>query len=81
YHKGLYAAAVQHLETAAAAGGAVCKYHLAMAYFRAGEKTRARATLDAALRLDPNVPEAKMARELIAGAEASSSLSGARLPR
>lgn len=81
YHKGLYAAAVRHLETAAAAGGAVRKYHLAMAYFRAGEKTRARAALDAALRLDPNVPEAKMARELIAGAEASSSLSGARLPR
>lgn len=76
YHKGLFTSAVRHLEVAAAEGGAVRKYHLAMAYFKAGEKARARATLDAALRLDPNVPEAKMARELIAGLKTSSSLSG-----
>jgi len=67
YNKGLFASAVQYLEPAAAQGPAIRKYHLAMAYFKAGEKTRARMTLDAALRIDPNLPEAEMARQLIAG--------------
>ena len=65
YRKGLYPSAVRQLERAAPRStNAVWKYHLAMAYAKVGEAGRARASLDAALKLNPNVREAKMARDV-----------------
>jgi tetratricopeptide (TPR) repeat protein len=68
YRKGLYGSAMQYLQRAGAAnepGAAVRKYHLAMAYAKAGDMKRAREVYGAALRLNPNLPEANTARELI----------------
>jgi Tfp pilus assembly protein PilF len=66
YRKGLYAAAIPHLERAAAKGGdAVWTYHLAMAYAKSGDLARGRRTLQAALKENPDVPEAKLAKEVI----------------
>ena len=66
YHKGLYSPAIKYLERATAGPGSVAwKYHLSMAYAKAGDVTRGRATLEAALRLNPNLPEAKEAREVV----------------
>ena len=66
YRKGLYTVAVPHLEHAAAQKGSVVpKYHLAMAYAKSGERTRSRTVLDAALKLNPNVPEAEMAKQVV----------------
>jgi Tfp pilus assembly protein PilF len=62
YLKGLYPSAVSELQRAAASGGAVSKYHLAMAYAKAGDVNRGRATLQAALKENPGLPEAKMAQ-------------------
>jgi Tfp pilus assembly protein PilF len=36
-----------------------------MAYAKAGNQQRARTTLEDALRVDPNVPEARAAKELV----------------
>jgi Tetratricopeptide repeat. len=67
YQKGMYAMAVTHLESAAAhAGTAVHKYHLAMAYLKAGDPARGRQNLEAALKMNPNLPEAQMARQIFA---------------
>jgi tetratricopeptide (TPR) repeat protein len=64
YQQGLYPLAVVQLEAAnAKAGTAVRKYHLAMAYLKAGKPDRGRQTLDAALRMDPRLPEAQAARQ------------------
>jgi tetratricopeptide (TPR) repeat protein len=64
YHKGLYAAAVTHLQSAVSKGGdAREQYHLAAAYFRKGDENRGRAILTAALRKDPNLPEAQLAQQ------------------
>jgi Flp pilus assembly protein TadD len=66
YRKGLYSAAVHQLERAnAAKGPVVWKYHLAMAYAKAGDTKRGREVLDAALRVNPNAPEAKTAKDLL----------------
>ena len=66
YRKGLYSIAVPHLEQAASQkGSAVPKYHLAMAYTRSGDRTRGQTTLEAALKLNPNLPEAKMAKQVV----------------
>jgi Tfp pilus assembly protein PilF len=66
YSKGLYSGAVKHLELAAShKENVIWQYHLAMAYAKAGEKKRAQATLDAALRANPNVPEAQAAKQLL----------------
>jgi tetratricopeptide (TPR) repeat protein len=66
YHEGLYAAAVPHLERAAAKGGdPVWTYHLAMAYAKSGDLARGRTTLQTALKKNPNVPEAKLAKEIV----------------
>lgn len=69
YRKGIYPMAVKHLEHAvsrdgksAAAGSTVRKYHLAMAYFKLGNRDRGAQVLDAALKIDPNLPEARMAQ-------------------
>ncbi len=69
YRKGVYNAAVPYLERAGsnntARDNVVWKYHLAMAYSKAGETARGRATLQAALKLNPNLPEAKIAQQMI----------------
>ena len=67
YRKGLYTAAVPYLERAAAGDKShvVWTYHLAMAYAKSGDLARGRTALQAALKRDPNVPEAKHAREVI----------------
>jgi hypothetical protein len=36
-----------------------------MAYAKAGDRSHAQSVLDAALKLNPHVPEAEMAREVI----------------
>jgi tetratricopeptide (TPR) repeat protein len=66
YQKGLYTPAIQYLERAAAGRWSVLmKYHLSMAYAKAGDTRRGRATLDAALKLNPSLPEAKTAQEVV----------------
>jgi tetratricopeptide (TPR) repeat protein len=69
YEKGLYAPAVQYLERANSNhGDVVWKYHLAMAYAKAGNITRGRTTLEAALKVNPNLPEAKIAQQVVGAA-------------
>jgi putative PEP-CTERM system TPR-repeat lipoprotein len=70
YIKGLYRTALPYLEKAAAgpAGGARRRYHLAMVYLKLGKEERGREVLDSALKLDPNLPEAAMARAMLPGA-------------
>ena len=64
FQKGLYSMAVTHLEGAIAREGtARRKYHLAMAYLKAGDPKKGRLTLDAALKMDPTLPEAQTARQ------------------
>lgn len=67
FHKGFYGSAIQHLERAAnhKETTALRKYHLAMAYWKAGEQAKARAALEQARRLDPGLPELKAAENLI----------------
>lgn len=67
YRKGLYRPAIPYLEKAAGDKGAdvVWKYHLAMAYGKAGELSRGRTVLASALKINPNVPEARQARDLL----------------
>jgi tetratricopeptide (TPR) repeat protein len=66
YQKGLYPSAITQLGTAAShKGNAVWKYHLAMAYAKAGDLSRGRSTLDAALKANPDLPEAKVAKEMM----------------
>jgi len=69
YRKGVYNAAVPYLERAGSNNtdrdNVVWKYHLAMAYSKAGDTARGRATLEAALKLNPNLPEAKIAQQTI----------------
>ncbi|HEY4054134.1 MAG TPA: tetratricopeptide repeat protein [Terriglobales bacterium] len=64
YQQGSYPLAVVRLEAATAKGAsAVREYHLAMAYLKAGKPERGRQTLDAALKMDPKLPEAQAARQ------------------
>jgi tetratricopeptide (TPR) repeat protein len=65
YRKGIYQSAVQGLEAAGADGSPRLKYHLAMAYLKAGDSTKGRQVLQEALRLDPSLPEARMARNVL----------------
>jgi len=66
YRKGVYASAIPYLERANAhPSSAIWKYHLAMAYAKAGNAARGQTTLAAALKLDPNLPEAKIAQEVV----------------
>lgn len=65
FQKGMYTLAVAHLEGAVAKDGtALRKYHLAMAYLKAGDPKRGRQTFEAALKMDPKLPEAQVARQL-----------------
>jgi tetratricopeptide (TPR) repeat protein len=64
YRKGLYATAVTHLKSAVSKGGGTREqYHLAAAYFRTGDAVQGHAILTAALRKDPNLPEAQLAQQ------------------
>jgi tetratricopeptide (TPR) repeat protein len=67
YRQGLYSTAVSELERASALPGShvVTKYHLAMAYAKAGETDRGRAVLKTALKLAPTLPEAKVAQQML----------------
>jgi Tfp pilus assembly protein PilF len=68
YRKGLYSSAVKELELAAAKEAkqdALWHYHLAMAYTKAGDLNRGRATLQTALKRNPNLPEAQLAMQMI----------------
>jgi tetratricopeptide (TPR) repeat protein len=74
YRKALYPQAVQYLERAAATNQeraaatnerVVWKYHLAMAYAKMGKLSRGRAILDEALKQNPDVPEAAVARQVV----------------
>jgi len=65
YKKGIYRNAVTHLQIAASKSkDATMHYHLAMAYLKAGDRKRGQETLDTALKMNPNLPEAKVAQDL-----------------
>lgn len=67
YRKGIYDSALIHLRNAASQEPtALRKYHLAMAYLKTGDRQRGRQTLDEARRMDPNLPEAAAAKQLMA---------------
>ena len=42
------------------------KYHLAMAYLKMGDRRRGTEALNQALKMDPKLPEAAMARQVLA---------------
>jgi Tfp pilus assembly protein PilF len=61
----MYSLAVTHLESAVSKEASARRnYHLAMAYFKAGNATRGREVLDAAFKKDSSLPEAQMARQV-----------------
>jgi len=73
YRKGVYATSTQYLQHAVAADGkdtgtsaVVRKYHLAMACLQSGDRNCGMQALEAALKLNPNLPEAEMAESLLA---------------
>jgi tetratricopeptide (TPR) repeat protein len=69
YRQGIYPMAVSELERAAAKrSNAIWQYHLAMAYAKVGELDRGRTALKAAQKLNPNMPEAKMAADVLEAA-------------
>jgi len=69
YRKGVYNAAIPYLQRASSSNAGkdnvLWKYHLAMAYSKAGDALRGKATLAAAMKLNPNLPEAKTAEQMI----------------
>ncbi|MEO8368208.1 MAG: tetratricopeptide repeat protein [Candidatus Solibacter sp.] len=68
YRKGIYDSAIKYFSLASSnPQNAVWKYHLAMAYAKAGDKQRGRTALEAAFRVNANVPEAKVAKEMLDG--------------
>jgi tetratricopeptide (TPR) repeat protein len=72
YRKGLYDLALKHLEAATANGSTPQRdYHLAMTCFKLGNQKRGTEVLSAALRANPNLPEAKLALDLQAQTKAA----------
>ena len=62
-----YAEAVRYLELSAQRGPSALRYaHLAMAYVRSGDEARAKQALRAAMKLNPDLPEMAMARQMVA---------------
>jgi tetratricopeptide (TPR) repeat protein len=56
YRRGLYEVAVRHLRTAVAQGATpLHKYHLALAYLKAGDRAKGEPLLQAALQADPKL--------------------------
>ena len=69
YRKGLYSLAVPELERAVAKErNPLWRYHLAMAYAKAGDVNRGRDALASALKMNPKLPEAKIAQQIIQAA-------------
>jgi tetratricopeptide (TPR) repeat protein len=67
YQMGSYDDAVRHLELAVnRAPSARRQAHLAMAYARNGEMARAKRMLTVAIEMDPNLPEASLAKNVVA---------------
>ncbi len=72
YNKGLYDNAVRHLQAAVSENpSAQRKYHLAMAYFKAGDYKRARTLLGEARTMDATLPELAMAQRVLSGSPAN----------
>jgi tetratricopeptide (TPR) repeat protein len=72
YNKGLYEDSVRHFQAAVSAKPkAQFKYHLAMAYFKAGDYKRARALLGEARTMDATLPELAMAQRVLSGSPAN----------
>jgi tetratricopeptide (TPR) repeat protein len=71
YLKGVYGTALRHFQDAAKQkpADALIQYHLAMTHFQLGDLETGRRTLDEALRLNPDAPEAAMAQKLLAQAK------------
>jgi tetratricopeptide (TPR) repeat protein len=72
FRKALYNNALQSLREAVTADGqsstenaAVRKYHLAMTYSKLGDRQHAFETLQAALKINPKLPEAELASEFL----------------
>jgi len=66
YQKGMYSLAVTHLQSAVSRESTARRqYHLAMACSRAGDTNQGRKALEAALKLDPKLPEAQIARQML----------------
>jgi tetratricopeptide (TPR) repeat protein len=66
YRKGLYPNAVKHLEQSVRLETShVPKFHLAMAYIKAGDRERGRSLYEAAQKLSPGSPEAEETRKLL----------------
>ena len=66
YQKGIYRTGVKYLESAVSKEGtAVRRYHLAMAYMKSGEPQRGREALQIALKMNPNLPEARTAQAML----------------
>ncbi len=67
YRQGLYPSAIRELISAVGNGESpISKYHLAMAYAKAGDRSRAQTYLQAALRQNPRLPEANQAQQVVA---------------
>lgn len=65
YQKGMYSLAVTHLRSAVSKQATARRqYHLAMACLKAGDTSQGREALQAALKIDPNLPEAQVARQM-----------------
>jgi tetratricopeptide (TPR) repeat protein len=65
YRKGFYSTAVKRLEAATRNNRPIPMFHLAMAYAKAGDAGKGRATLQAALKVGPGLPEARLAEALL----------------
>lgn len=66
FEKGLYPSALTYLTRSGARdGNPVWKYHLAMAYAKSGDPESGRAMLKVALARNPDLPEAKVASEML----------------
>jgi Flp pilus assembly protein TadD len=64
--KGQYTSALEHLRIATTKNGlAVPKYHLAMAYFKAGDSHQGLRLFEEARKADPNLPEAAQTQKLM----------------
>lgn len=63
YKKGLFRPALDHLKRASNSPQRL--YHLAMTYYQLGDRRQAYATLEAAVKADPSLTEAKEAKALL----------------
>jgi tetratricopeptide (TPR) repeat protein len=70
YRRGIYQTALQHLEMAVAkAPTPLRQYYLSMAYFKLGRVKQGEQVLQAALKVDPKLPQAKTALEVAKSAQ------------